>query len=416
MRVLIQPRPAAPTRQGGDWLQLQATLEPLRARGVHADISTDADADLSQYDICLIWNGVEPLSALAYYFNARRQNKRVALMPFYWSMARLFAAEAAARGMNENSYAQDFDARQQKIFFARHTALLRAADSLLPNSNLEAARVIAENQVAPERVRIVWNGVAQHFAHGDAARFRSQFRAALGDADFILCVAQITPRKNQLTLLRALQDDARHMVFMGARDNEIYARQCEQVGAARGSVTFLPRQEQTTVADAMAAARVHALVSIQDVAPLVTMEAAMAATPQVVTTECGMREYYGDAAWYADPETPDEIRRATDAAWNAPRAVELQKRLAREFTWERTARELHAALEWTLTCEPSIYDPAPALLETNELLEQQIALLWQWLQSQGENARQVEQWAHELQTQLRAQKTFGARVKALVGK
>src|SRR4051794_15594580 len=112
MRVLIQPRPEAPTRQGGDWLQLQATLEPLRTLGVDADIDTHFEADLATYDLCLIWNCVEPLPALHFYLNARRQNKPVALMPFYWTMTRLFESEAQLRGMNDSEHAKQFEALQ----------------------------------------------------------------------------------------------------------------------------------------------------------------------------------------------------------------------------------------------------------------------------------------------------------------
>lgn len=349
MHVLVQPRPVAPTRRGGDWLQLQATVRPLRALGVQVDISTDFNAPLFDYDVCLIWNSVGPVSALRYFSNAQKQSTCVALMPFYWRLTRFWEAVALTGPGPNFASMRSVSSQDRASYYACQAELFQGATAVLPNSASEAGCLISDFPLIREKIRVIPNGVDADFAGGNPSHFRQRFREQVGERDFILCVAQIAPRKNQLSLLRALRDDSRLLVFMGTRAIEGYAQACDHAAAVRGNVIFLERQHQDVVAGAFAAARVHALVSTYDVAPLVTMEAAIAGVPQVAPTECGIRDYLGDGAWYAEPDDLAAICRAVDDAWNAPRAAALAARIAHEFTWERTACELATALEWALT-------------------------------------------------------------------
>lgn len=415
MRVLIQPRPAAPTRRGGDWLHLQAILEPLRALGVDAEISTDANAPLEDCDLCLIWNSVEPQSALPYLVNAWRHKKRVALMPIYWSLARLWRLDAALRGMDASAPMREMENLRREIYNARETILLRGAEVLTPNSETEAARLSADFGVPPERLRVCHYGTSSEFALGSPERFRAYVNAP----EFVLCAGQIGPRKNQLNLIRALREFPAPLVLLGDADadQEEYLKQCRAAAAQnRARVYFLPRQSQSVVADAYAAARVHAIVSIYDVGPLVALEAAVAGVPQVVTTECSMQDYLGAPTVFVDPEDLGAIARGVDALWNMPRADALSQQLLQKFTWTGAAQELRASLEWALAQPRVERDGAPDLLRVEELLERQVECLWGIVGAQAENARRVEGWAHELNSQLQAQRSLGARVKALVGK
>ncbi len=402
MRVLIQPRPIAATQRGGDYLQLEATLEGLSAIGVQADVSTAFDADLTAYDVCLIWHSGEALPALHFYTNARRQNKPVAIMPIYWSLARLWQTQRFDDQGEPNAWAREFQVLWRRAYTAQQAILLRGADALLPNSTGEAAQLMADFQIPSEKIRVVLNGVAADFAQGDAARFRAQFQEAVGAKDFLLCIAQLAPRKNQLTLLEALRADTRLLVLMGGRESEVYARLCDAAAAQRGRVVILPPQPRQTVADALAAARIHVLVSGYDIAPLASMEAAMAGTPQVITNECGMRDYFGAAAWYVDPDDPAQIRQAIDAAWNAPRALALSERLQREFTWQRTSHELAAALEWTVARPRQTVDVSAEWLAIAETREAQEKVFFQWLSANNVEARALDQWAQELNANLLA--------------
>lgn len=411
MRILIHPRPAAPVNRGGDWLHLQAVVQPLRALGVETEVSTDADVALDEFDLVLIWNAVEPPLALPYFFNAWRQKKHAALMPIYWRLERLWSVDAQVRGMDANDAMREMERLQRQVYLARLNILLRGADLLTPNSGSEAGLIQREYGVPPERLRVCHYGTTTEFAHGEAKRFR-----ALVDADeFVLSVGQIGPRKNQLNLIRALRDVPHSLVLLGDDEHPAYAQQCrKEAKKNRAPVHFVPRQAQTVAADAYAAARAHAIVSIYDVGPLVALEAAVAGVPQVVTTECSMQDYLTAPTVFVDPEDLNGIARGVESVWNAPRDNTLGKQLLERWTWQGAAQELYASLEWMLAQPRVAYDPFPELLRAQDALEQQVDCLWRVVAAQTENAHKVEQWAHELNAQLQTQRSFGARVKALV--
>lgn len=413
MHLLIHPRPIAPTQKGGDWLHLQAVVEPLRALGVHAEISTDARAPLADFDACLIWSAVEPPLALPYLFNAWRQNKHAAFMPIYWSPRRMWDADAAVRGMDQTPAMREFENLQREIYLLREAVLVCGADMLTPNSESEGKRLARDFGVPFERMRVCHYGTSAAFAQGNPARFREFVDAE----NFVLCVAQIGPRKNQLTLIRALRDFPHPLVLMGDVESEPYAQLCREAAAQnRARVYFVPRQSQAIVADAFAAARVHIIVSLHEIGPLVALEAAIAGVPQVVTTECSMQDYLDAPTIFVDPEDREGMLRGVQELWNAPRPYTLGQQLLQKWTWANAAQELRDGLEGMLAQPRTTYDPYPNLLHADELLEQQIEILWRVLGEQSANARRVEQWAHELQAQLQAQRSLGGRVKTWVGK
>lgn len=400
MRILIQPRPKALTEGGGDYLELQYTLEQLRALGVQADVSADRHADVSAFDLVEIFNVVEPAPSLAFYLNARRQNKPVIVRPFYWSLRRLWNAQLNKDGARADPRAERVLDLEHQVYAQRLGILLRGADRVLPLSQLESEHLVGEYGVPRERLHPVPMGVHSLFANGNAERFYQQF----GVRDFILCVAEIALRKNQINLLRALVDDARPLVFMGQSVQAEYDAECQRLAARRENVLFIPKQPRATVADAYAAARVHALASLYDVAPLVTLEAASVGLPQVVTTECGMRDYLRDDAQYCDPDDFAGIRRAIDRAWHTPRNPELAARIVREFTWERTARERRAVYERVIADGPARVDHRAEVEELATVEDEPLRILWQWLEEQAQTTRELEAWAHQLQAQLQARR------------
>lgn len=427
MRILVYTRPTADQDRGGDWLQLQATLEPLRALGVQAKVSTDETADLDEYDLCLIWNSIAPVPALRYYFNARRHQKPVALVPFYWALERCWNAQAQWGEDASTPIARQLEDLRRAIHMLRQELVISGADAVLPLSRAEAQLLANSFDVKPERMQLIHAGVHSSFAQGDAARFFDRYRDRFDCQDFILCVGFIAPRKNQLKLIHALRDDPRPLVLLGDVETPDYAAACHRAAdtRTRAPVLFLPRQDQTVVADALAAARVHVLVSLYDIGPLVTLEAAQAGCPQVVTTECGMREYLREDVTYADPEDLEEIRRAIDVAWEQAHASALATRIAREFTWERAAQEIYQALEWTLAHRRTPPDLSQDLARLSDLLESQVNLAWQLLQEQAAElqastrssksaAREndVYTWTYERETALKAMEAWAHELEA----
>ena len=82
--------------------------------------------------------------------------------------------------------------------------LYRAADLVLPNSRAEVRQLTRLFHTSNDSIRVVPNAADLHFADATEEPFVERF----GMSRFILCPGRIEPRKNQLTLIRALKAES----------------------------------------------------------------------------------------------------------------------------------------------------------------------------------------------------------------
>ena len=164
-----------------------------------------------------------------------------------------------------------------------------------------------------------------------------RFRRETGLEDFVLCVGRLEWRKNQLMLLKALEDSELPLVF--ATGGFTYQPQYEEVCRKfqrRGQTVFLGRLAPDLLASAFAAARVHALPSWYELPGLVSLEAAHYNTNVVITDYGTARDYFEEDAFYCRPDDPQSIHNAVCAAYYSPVRPHLADRVA-QYTWQRAA-------------------------------------------------------------------------------
>lgn len=180
---------------------------------------------------------------------------------------------------------------------------------------------------------------AAYFAGGDPDLFRN----AYGLRDYVLCIGRIEPRKNQLMLVSALRETGLPVVLVGHSAHPEYAELVKRFGGPDLLVIdrIDPRSEQ--LRSAIAGARVFALPSWAEGAPLAALEAAAAGANMVLSNRSGEHEYFGKQARYCDPGDMTSIRDAVLEAWDTPldasQAQMLTERVAQEYSWDRYARE-----------------------------------------------------------------------------
>lgn len=164
------------------------------------------------------------------------------------------------------------------------------------------------------------------------------FRKTYGVEDFILCVGRLEKRKNQLSLLKALEDSPLTVVFaMGGFTFETeYEAGCRAF-KRKGRTMFVGKIPPELLASAYEAARVHVLPSWYELPGLVSIEAAARGTNIVVSDYGTIRDYVGDDAFYASPADIDDIARVVERAWQAPKNPALSERV-KKFTWENATR------------------------------------------------------------------------------
>ncbi len=292
------------------------------------------------------WGGVDVVHGLGletrHIREARRRGIPVCLSVIYWSKALragLIAQEplwkvlgtrarmagvlslAAARGR----YVAKCEAFAE--FAIQATALMEAADLLLPNSQMEADEIARDLGVTTPMC-VVPNAA-------DPRRFSSGL--PWQQRDGVLCVARLEPLKNQLGLIKALQGTGVRLTLVGG-DHPHHPEYAEAVRAAAGEwVRVLGHKDQGELVDLYGRARIHALPSAFETTGLVSLEAALSGC-NVVTTEVGYtREYFEDLAWYCSPDDVRGIRAAVLAALAAPPQDLLRQRILERYTWEHTA-------------------------------------------------------------------------------
>ncbi|HRO49095.1 MAG TPA: glycosyltransferase [Hyphomicrobium sp.] len=200
-----------------------------------------------------------------------------------------------------------------------------------------AASSIVRNPVDPER-----------FGNADP----SVFADAYGVRDYILCVARIEPRKNQLLMLQALHGLDLPIVLIGAVSNKAYGAAMERFEGSNLHKIGRIEPDSPLIPSALAGARVVVLPSWAEGAPLAALEAGAAGASMVLSNRSSEPEYFGDFARYCDPADPasirEEILAAYDSPFDATRRAELKAHVADNYSWSRYAEATHKVYEQTL--------------------------------------------------------------------
>lgn len=355
MRILMLNRPTAFIAPGGDVMQMESTRRALQNRGHTVDVSLAAKPDVSGYDLVHVFNmqsGTMPHSFFQV-SHAIQQNTPVVLSTIYWSHDELeaFSGEEVLgqsqprwqrlRALLKNhpsALPTVMSSAFQKI---RHharsaeyqNACLERAQLLLPNTRAEKALLLRDFSITDqEKFRVIPNAAESHFSQADPAKFIERFNLR----DFVLCVARIEPRKNQLRLLEAVCELDLPAVFIGKIESSSpYVQACLKFASPK--VLFIDHLPHDELAPAYAAAKVHVLASWYETPGISSLEAGLAGANIVSTARGGTQEYFEDYAFYCEPADTNSIRDAVQQAFRAEKNTRLQQHIQENFTWEHVA-------------------------------------------------------------------------------
>ncbi len=359
LRVLMQNRPDSFEFPGGDTIQMLETKKELECLGVEISIDLSETLDVSEYDLVHVFNTLAMPSSYYQVMNAKSQNKPVVLSTIFWdveamdkgNMPLLRKLKNYINCMLRAIVGREIVARdcfeRRVIYRQQQEAALLASDCLLPNAKTELDQIRRAFPRVRNKAHIVPNGIDPNITRGDAERFRSQWDVW---EDFVLCLANVSPRKNQLRLARACRMCGYFLVLLGGclDLNRNYLDACLKAGGDR--VKYVGPASRDVVADALAACRVHALPSSVETPGLATLEAAACAKNVIVCDRGSVREYLGDEAFYCDYYSVTSIADALTRAWNAKHPEALASRILREYTWQRAAEETLKAYQIVAHC------------------------------------------------------------------
>jgi glycosyltransferase involved in cell wall biosynthesis/Tfp pilus assembly protein PilF len=349
-RILMQNRANALTHPGGDTVVMLKLKTGLEQCGAEVTLDLDASVDPRGFDLVHMFNFALPqlLRPLA----ERCVNAGVpyVVTTLYEDVPRFhnqshamggLLVEYVNRGQNagwwEQAVSRASTAPNSERFENRWVAERAAA--LFTNGSAESKSLRRDYGELPNIVEV-------RLGHEVGARCGPEmFQSQYGVSDFIFCVGRIETRKNQLMLLKAMEQSEIPVVLAsGSVCYQPDYLQAVRSFKRKGQTIILDRVSSEMLSSAYAACRVHALVSWYELPGLVTLEAASHGRNVVATRAGTIPDYMGNECYYARPDDEDSIRNAVIAGYYSPVRPSMVD-LASSFTWERMTRESFQAYE-----------------------------------------------------------------------
>jgi glycosyltransferase involved in cell wall biosynthesis len=358
MRIAFISRATLYSSPGGDTVQLMETAAHLRLLNVQVDVFLCNEAiNYDRYDLLHFFNIIRPADII---HHAKRSGKPFVVSTIFVDygsiksthrrgLAKLARQITGADGFEylktvarsvkngEKIMSKDYllkGHRKAVQWVAKNAAML------LPNSESEYRRFVVKYKVA-QNYCVIPNGI-------DLEAISAGYERSEQYSGAVICMGRIEDRKNQLRLIGAVNGTNYRLFIHGkySPNSKGYYDQC--VAAAGKNVTLGPHLEKQALYSAYSSAKVHVLPSYFETTGLSSLEAAAMGCNIVVTDRGDTRDYFGDDAWYCDPDDETSIREAIDAAYRAPYDTGFRKRILENFTWGRAA-------EKTLQCYQSVF-------------------------------------------------------------
>jgi glycosyltransferase involved in cell wall biosynthesis len=334
------------TARGGDTIQALQTARQLDKHGIMVDIKlTNETIDYTQYNLLHFFNLPRPGDILYHI--------RKASIPFVVSTIMIDYSEydkyhrkglsglvfrhlpadtieylkAISRwilgkdSMMSVSYA--WKGQKRSIH-----EIIKKARLLLPNSNSEYKR-LRESYGCRTDYIVIPNAV-----DGNLFRFDNRVEK---DPKLVLCIARIEGIKNQINLIRAMNNTGYQLMIIGApAPNQLsYYQACREIAA--GNIHFIEHLPQEELVAYYQRAKVHVLPSWFETTGLSSLEAAAMGCNIVITDKGDTKEYFGSHAVYCKPSSPESIFAAVVKAGSLPRDEKLQLKIAEHYNWNKAS-------------------------------------------------------------------------------
>lgn len=349
MNIAFISRATLYTSPGGDTVQMEMMAKFLRALGQHVDIfTTDQSIRYEAYDLLHFFNLTRPADILPHLFHAQcpsfvtpiyldlgeYERKNPSRGPLQW-LSRILPASQIEYLKCMARYAKNGERIRSNYYLLRgHNPSIRKVLSrctgLMPNSDSEFQRIQSAFRFSGAH-EVIRCGI-------DPAIFGS-VTGTDKEPDLVLSVGRIERRKNQLSLIRAMNRTDYRLIIVGnpSPNHMHYFEECRK--AAGPNVTFVQNISQTELSAYYRRAQVHALPSWFETAGLSSLEAAACGCNIVVADKGDVRDYFNNHAWYCDPADEQDICQAVDAAMKAPLNEELKEHIRKNLSWESIAAQ-----------------------------------------------------------------------------
>jgi len=344
---------------GGDTVQVVQTARHLEQAGITADVKLSRDEiNYADYDLLHFFNLTRPADIL---YHSKKSGKPFVVSTILCNYTEYDKYHRKGVGVifgflppNGIEYlktiarwvlGKDHLASKEYLWKGQHrsiTEVLQRASMVLPNSESEYSRII-KSYPCKINHSIIPNGVDQHL-------FRRNL-SVTKDPNLVLCVARIEGIKNQLNLIKALNNTRFKLVLIGshAPNQKPYYGECRNIAAS--NVTFINHIPQKDLLTYYEQAKVHILPSWFETTGLSSIEGAVMGCNIVITDRGDAKEYFGNHAFYCNPGKPESIFEAVKKASESLYDENLYNLILKRYTWQQAATETLKAYKQIINYE-----------------------------------------------------------------
>ena len=358
IRVAMILRSTAATVKGGDIVQAYETARQLSLLGINTDIKmTDEQIDYDSYDLLHFFNITRPADIL---FHTGRTDK-----PYVVSTILVDYSEYDRYHRKGLSGLVFRFLKADTIEYLKTIARkIKGNDKLMSNSYVWSGQKRSVQKVLQRSALILPNSVSEYKRLAAGYNYNKEYMVVPNGVDpvlfnyneenakddlLVICAARTEGIKNQLNLIRALNNTEFKLLLIGdpAPNQAAYANECR--GIAAKNISFKGHLKKEELILYYRKAKVHVLPSWFETTGLSSLEAAAMGCNIVVADRGDVREYFGNDAFYCDPASPESIYNAVKKASSSPGNESLRNRIANEFTWQQAGKRTAEAYKKILT-------------------------------------------------------------------
>jgi len=347
INVALIARSTLYSAPGGDTVQAVQTAAHLNAMGITAEVKlTNEGIDYQKYNLLHFFNLIRPADILHHIQKAKKPFVVSTILVDYSEYDKHYRKGIGALFSylpgNSIEYiktiarwllGKDHLSSPNYLWLGQRKSILqilKRATCILPNSESEYTRVI-NSYPSMVKHRVITNGI-----NPDLFKYDSNIPK---NENLVICVARIEGIKNQLNLIKALNNTRFKLLIIGAYSPNQFAyyNRCRVIAA--DNIRFIDHLPQDELVKYYQQAKVHVLPSWFETTGLSSVEAAAMGCNIVITDKGDTREYFGDDAFYCDPGSPTSILAAIEKAASAPLNLSLREKILENYTWAQAASQ-----------------------------------------------------------------------------
>lgn len=236
-----------------------------------------------------------------------------------------------------------------RIFF---TSSMRNANHIITMSEHTKKSIVEHFNIVPTKISVIYEGVDEKFKPLDKMEAKKILQRYSIERPYLLSVGTLEPKKNYTRLLKAynaVKTDLDLIIVgkKGWKADDIF-KTIASLGI-KERVKILGYVQNDDLPYLYNGAEVFVFPSLYEGFGLPLLEAMACGTPVICSNTSSLAEISGDAAIKFNPESVDEIvnqlQRVIDDNDLKRRLTKLGLARAKEFSWDKTAKQTLAILK-----------------------------------------------------------------------